>query len=975
MRRLITLLMVTAMSVVGWAQSFSVGMLNYNVTSTSTAEVTGLSTTGQAQGTITLTIPSTVTYNSNSYTVTTIASQAFLNNANLYSITFPSTLTQIGMQAFQGSTKLYSVTIPAGSIAEMAFFNCTALKKLTLDGVTGIKANAFGACTGLTAVTLPASLPSITLSAFSGCSSLRNILVDENNANLSSYNGNLYNKSQTTLYRVPEGKSGSASTVFSSNVVTVYNSAFSNAAKITSIAVPYGVTSIGTMAFESCTAATVIEIPGSVKSLGTYVFQRCTGLTDLYINTDTAFVITKANMFLNAANPNLHVKRDLTSTFSSAGWTDFASVNQDTIVPADAYLNSVGFTVTSTADTTINGTTYSGTCEVVRSRWNYALSGSHTVPAHITLRGKNYAVTRIDNYAYNTQSRFSVSGCVNVTHIGEGAFMGTPITNIDMPNVKYVEALSFCNCTSITSVVLPKVISIRASAFRDCSSLTSAIWGSRLRYIYGSAFENAPLTNDIILPPKTYVTSRAFYGVKSKLLVVPYLLPSDGGIRSDTFHGMESLETIVFNRGPYYSANIFKDTPSSCKILVPVGRYNDFKSNTSWSRFNIEEGAFDFARDNDINSPYKITVTIASEGVDDDGETYAGAAKYVYSPSIKGQGITTYDARASEVQSWIDEDAKYMMIGFGDSCLVGSEVNTLDFTKMNMVYEIGRKAFYGTKLKKAEMPDGTPVTFGVDAFTDATELSELVVTRRGFTCSSKFFGNNAEDFNFYVDYADAYEALNTLKYYKFSDTEMCCDRVAINFTAKARTMALGTFVPLKFDTDSYKAFVVYGGDESTGVARTTSVKWVPAERGVLLAGLNEGQLYKIPRYTGSTANSTTNYLIPTSEDLNIYNTRDAYYWDTATNTFIMPTWNKYVGAGGCYLKLSGDATSYTVDLGDALGVKGDVNGDGIVDITDVNLAINMVLGKADKSTAADIDGSGDVDITDVNAIINLMLGK
>ncbi len=56
-------------------------------------------------------------------------------------------------------------------------------------------------------------------------------------------------------------------------------------------------------------------------------------------------------------------------------------------------------------------------------------------------------------------------------------------------------------------------------------------------------------------------------------------------------------------------------------------------------------------------------------------------------------------------------------------------------------------------------------------------------------------------------------------------------------------------------------------------------------------------------------------------------------------------------------------------------VKGDINGDGIVDITDVNMVINMVLGKVDKTTVADLDGSGDVDITDVNLLINIMLDK
>ncbi len=60
---------------------------------------------------------------------------------------------------------------------------------------------------------------------------------------------------------------------------------------------------------------------------------------------------------------------------------------------------------------------------------------------------------------------------------------------------------------------------------------------------------------------------------------------------------------------------------------------------------------------------------------------------------------------------------------------------------------------------------------------------------------------------------------------------------------------------------------------------------------------------------------------------------------------------------------------------DEPGVTGDVNGDGIVDISDVNTVINMVLGKEDKTDAADVTGDGTVDISDVNAIINIMLGK
>ena len=57
---------------------------------------------------------------------------------------------------------------------------------------------------------------------------------------------------------------------------------------------------------------------------------------------------------------------------------------------------------------------------------------------------------------------------------------------------------------------------------------------------------------------------------------------------------------------------------------------------------------------------------------------------------------------------------------------------------------------------------------------------------------------------------------------------------------------------------------------------------------------------------------------------------------------------------------------------------GDVDGNGVVDITDANILINIILGKdqaANYNGRADVDGSGTVDITDTNIVINKILGK
>ena len=68
-----------------------------------------------------------------------------------------------------------------------------------------------------------------------------------------------------------------------------------------------------------------------------------------------------------------------------------------------------------------------------------------------------------------------------------------------------------------------------------------------------------------------------------------------------------------------------------------------------------------------------------------------------------------------------------------------------------------------------------------------------------------------------------------------------------------------------------------------------------------------------------------------------------------------------------------------VDLGTPIAsVNGDINGDGIVDVIDVNTLCNILL--ADENTTTfgdntDINGDGITDIVDINAIVNIVLGQ
>jgi len=57
---------------------------------------------------------------------------------------------------------------------------------------------------------------------------------------------------------------------------------------------------------------------------------------------------------------------------------------------------------------------------------------------------------------------------------------------------------------------------------------------------------------------------------------------------------------------------------------------------------------------------------------------------------------------------------------------------------------------------------------------------------------------------------------------------------------------------------------------------------------------------------------------------------------------------------------------------------GDINLDGKVDVSDVNILVNIILGKEqaeDYGSRVYITEDDTVDVSDVNALVNMLLGK
>ncbi len=186
-KKLFTLLLAVAASVgtmFAWDyERVQIGDLYYKLYATNqTAEVTSQNSSSPRWSTsiTTANIPASVTYNSVSYSVTSIGSGAFVFCSGLTSATIPNSVTSIGSSAFEGCSGLTSLTIgnSVTNIREDAFSGCSGLTSVTIPNVTSIGASAFYKCTGLTSVTIPNSVTSIGNEAFRGCTGLTSVTIE-----------------------------------------------------------------------------------------------------------------------------------------------------------------------------------------------------------------------------------------------------------------------------------------------------------------------------------------------------------------------------------------------------------------------------------------------------------------------------------------------------------------------------------------------------------------------------------------------------------------------------------------------------------------------------------------------------------------------------------------------------------------------------------------------------------------------------
>ena len=145
-----------------------------------------------------------------------------------------------------------------------------------------------------------------------------------------------------------------------------------------------------------------------------------------------------------------------------------------------------------------------------------------------------------------------------------------------------------------------------------------------------------------------------------------------------------------------------------------------------------------------------------------------------------------------------------------------------------------------------------------------------------------------------------------------------------------------------------------GVDEATMVNKACQVYICELGEGMSLGGMQ--RYWMVPDELGAVSDGGTRV-----ESMNVEYGVDAEGNEEVT-LFIFK----------CYNGMAVYKIGTNVSGGEQPGIKGDVNGDGEVNIADVNAIIDMIL-SGSMDAKGDVNGDGEVNIADVNAIIDIIL--
>ena len=391
-----SILVFKNLSISASAETTSSGFV-YTVSGT-TATITGY--TGSSEY---LTIPSTITNNGVTYTVTSLGQNAFKENSTIKRVYISSGIKSIGTMCFYKCSNLTYISIP-NTIQRMdscCFQLCKNLTTVSFASnsiLTEIPTATFASCSSLTSISIPDSVKRIGMSAFESCSNLNTVSIN----------------------------------YLSSKLESLDMGAFTNCYNLSNVVLPKSVKKIGVMAFENCRGISSLNVPSSVINIYTGAYRGCTALTQVtFEGNSQAFLSVGLEVFKNCSSlKTVNINKYKNIDFGKRAFADCTSLTTVNYPKASYNGNNINVLdgIAFSNDCFLNTPYYTSNCTtgvypslvnrgsaknctgkqlVVSVFLNATINGTNQTWSDSEMTDKNQQVKTATDYIKNQSSRYS----------------------------------------------------------------------------------------------------------------------------------------------------------------------------------------------------------------------------------------------------------------------------------------------------------------------------------------------------------------------------------------------------------------------------------------------------------------------------------------------------------------------------------------------------------------------------------------
>ena len=320
--------------------------------------------------------------------------------------------------------------------------------------------------------------------------------------------------------------SGITSLSIPATVGYIGSSAFEDCTSITSLSLNEGLLNIGGSAFEGCTGLKTLSIPSTVNSISINAFKNCKGITDVYCYAGTV-PDTHSDAFdgTPTEKSTLYVPANSVEAYKTSWpWSDFKNILAIGSTPSDdPTSSSCGETVNYSYAEATHTLTISGKGAIYdydnvsnKAPWSSYADKIQKIEIES-------GITSIGYFAfYKCSSIMSLSIPATIGYIGSSAFEDcTGLTSLSLNDgLLYIGGSAFEGCVGLQTLTIPSTVnSISINAFKNCKGIRDVYcYAETVPDTHSDAFVGAPTESTTLHVPtnavKAYRESWPWSGFK-----------------------------------------------------------------------------------------------------------------------------------------------------------------------------------------------------------------------------------------------------------------------------------------------------------------------------------------------------------------------------------------------------------------------------------------------------------------------------